>query len=390
MYDWPPVDEAALLADRRARVADVMAEEGLDGLLLSGFDNIRYATGFRANLTYDSNYEWYAALLDRDMAGTLLACDVGDALDGPVPGHPTITRRVGAPSWQAAWAQPETYARLLAAELRGMRRVGVDVLPFDVADALRGELTFVPVAGALLRKRMIKTADEIRLVEAACDVASLAMSAAMEGFAEGMTDVEIVNLANDVSLRCGAEWISHAVITVQSTPSRASWLPTGRRVGSGDTFFVDYGVYGAGGYASDFCRTHVAGTAPDAVWEAHASLREALAEGEAAAGPGMRGSEIAATVNGALEDRGLPPTSYAMGHGIGLRLVEPPSLFRADRMDRDEPLAEGMTLCIEPSTAVAVDGEVVGLKEEEQYVVTATGLRRLTTTAVADRNGGAT
>lgn len=37
-----------------------------------------------------------------------------------------------------------------------------------------------------------------------------------------------------------------------------------------------------------------------------------------------------------------------------------------------------------------VDGEVVGLKEEEQYVVTATGLRRLTTTAVADRNGGAT
>ena len=102
----------------------------------------------------------------------------------------------------------------------------------------------------------------------------------------------------------------------------------------------------------------------------------------------MRGSEIAATVNGALEDRGLPPTSYAMGHGIGLRLVEPPSLFRADRMDRDEPLAEGMTLCIEPSTAVAVDGEMVGLKEEAQYVVTATGLRQLTTTAVADRNGG--
>ena len=42
-----------------------------------------------------------------------------------------------------------------------------------------------------------------------------------------------------------------------------------------------------------------------------------------------------------------------------------------------------MTVCIEPSTAV----EVVGLKEEEQYVVTATGLRQLTKTAV---DGGAT
>jgi hypothetical protein len=61
MYEWPRVDEAALLADRRARVADVMRDERLDALLLSGFDNIRYATGFRASLTYDSNYEWYAA-----------------------------------------------------------------------------------------------------------------------------------------------------------------------------------------------------------------------------------------------------------------------------------------------------------------------------------------
>ena len=104
--------------------------------------------------------------------------------------------------------------------------------------------------------------------------------------------------------------------------------------------------------------------------------------------PGVRGSEIAAAVNAALERRGLPPTSYAMGHGIGLRLVEPPSLFRPDRMDVDEPLAEGMTLCIEPSTAVEAAGEIVGLKEEEQYVVTATGLRQLTRSAVAGQSGG--
>jgi len=388
MYAWPRVDEAALLAERRERVAAVMHEERLDALLLSGFDNIRYATSFRASLTYDSNYEWYAALLDQDLAGTLLACDIGDPIDGPVPGNAAITRRVGAPSWQASWAQPETYAKLLRTEIGSARRVGVDALQFDVADALRQDgIELVPVAQALLRQRMIKTADEIRLVEASCEVASLAMSAAMRGFVEGMTDVEIVNLANDVSNRCGVEWISHAVITVQATPSRASWLPTGRRVWAGDTFFVDYGVYGAGGYASDFCRTHVAETASPQVHDAHRNLREALAEGEAMARPGVRGSAVAAAVNAALQQRGLPPTSYAMGHGIGLRLVEPPSLFRPERMDADEMLAEGMTVCIEPSTAVEVGGEIVGLKEEEQYVVTATGLRQLTKTAV---EGGAT
>ena len=83
---------------------------------------------------------------------------------------------------------------------------------------------------------------------------------------------------------------------------------------------------------------------------------------------------------------GLPPTSYAMGHGIGLRLVEPPSLFRPDRMDADEVLAEGMVICIEPSTAVEFGSEVVGLNEE-QYVMIGTGLRQLTKTAV---DGGAT
>lgn len=384
MYRWPDVDERALLDERRARVAELMSAEGLDHLVLSGFDNIRYATGFRANLTYDSNYEWYAAIVDDSVTATLLACDIGDDIDGPVPGHPTITRRVGSLSWQAAWAHPETYAGLLARELRvaGARRVGVDTLPFDIADALRDEFELVPVAGELLRRRMVKTADEIRLVESACEVASLAMSAAMQGFTEGMTDSEILTLANDTSNRCGVEWISHAVITVQATPSRASWLPTGRRVWSGDSFFVDYGVYGVGGYASDFCRTHLAESAPGAVHAAHRALREAIAESEAMARPGVRGSEIAAAANAVLEGRGLPPTSYAMGHGIGLRLVEPPSLFRPDRMDSDETLEEGMTICIEPSTYVEAGDDVVGLKEEEHYAVTATGLRQLTRTRV--------
>ena len=260
MYDWPPVDEAALLADRRARVADVMQEEGLDGLLLSGFDNIRYASGFRANLTYDSNYEWYALLLDRDMAGTLLACDVGDPLDaGPGTADRPPGRRAVLAGGMGAAGDVRAAARgrdARDAPRRGRR----PAVRRRRRAARRAEL--VPVAGALLRRRMIKTADEIRLVEASCEVASLAMSAAMSGFTEGMTDVEIVNLANDVSNRCGVEWISHAVIIVQATPGRASWLPSGRRVWAGDTFFVDYGVYGAGGYASDFCRTHVAETAP--------------------------------------------------------------------------------------------------------------------------------
>jgi Xaa-Pro aminopeptidase len=387
MYEWPAVDQAALRDLRCSRLTELMREQGFDHLVLSGFDNIRFATDFRSNLTYDSNYEWYAALVDGEGEATLFACDIGEGEDGQLAGHPTITRRVAAPSWQSAWAQRETYVRALARELRAAkaRVVGVDVLPFEIVDALRAELDgvrFVPASIDLLRMRMVKAPDELRLIEASCEVASIAMAAAMQGFREGMTDFEVLALANDAANRCGAELISHAVIVVQSTPSKASWLPTGRRIWGSDTFFIDYGVYGAGGYASDFCRVHLSDGAPDVVRRAHSALRSALEAGAALARPGVRCSEITATVNAVLTGQGLPSTAYAMGHGIGLRLVEPPSVFRPDRMDRDETLEEGMVICIEPSTAVGVGEEVIGLKEEEQYVVTASGVRQLTRTGV--------
>lgn len=174
------------------------------------------------------------------------------------------------------------------------------------------------------------------------------------------------------------------MIVAQSTPKKAAWLPHGRRIWGGDVFFVDYGVIGRGGYVADFCRTAFAGEPAPEVARAHRALLEAKAAGEAFAKPGVKGSEVAQVINDALRGHGLPETSYAMGHGIGLRMVEIPSLYRADMMDQDDVLEEGMAICIEPSTAVELpSGEVVGMKEEDQYMVTASGLRQLTKTAVA-------
>ena len=84
----------------------------------------------------------------------------------------------------------------------------------------------------------------------------------------------------------------------------------------------------------------------------------------------------------ALRKHGLPETDYAMGHGIGLRLTEPPAISRSGDVE-DQRLEEGMVICIEPSTWVEVDGVPVSLKEEDQYVVEANGLRPLTWASTA-------
>jgi len=67
-----------------------------------------------------------------------------------------------------------------------------------------------------------------------------------------------------------------------------------------------------------------------------------------------------------------------MGHGIGLRACELPTIHRADRMGPDQILEEGMVISLEPETGVEVDGRLIILKVEDNYVLEEGGLRRLT------------
>jgi Xaa-Pro dipeptidase len=384
-YAWPEVDWDGLRRERRERLGDLLRRRGADHVLLSGFDNLRYATDYRTNLTYDSNLDWFAALVAADGTSTLFVPDAGSDEDDPLPGMPWIRRRVAGPSWQSFWEHPGVYTRLLVRELRaaGARRVGVDHLDWHVMDALRAELPdveFMRLGWDLLDLRKIKSPDEVTLLAAACEVGSRAATAVMDQAQEGMTDRELVRIGIDVTYAHGAEWVSHAVLVAGAASAEVNWLPRGQQLAADDVFFFDFGVYGAGGYCHDFCRTHFLGDPGDRVLDAYAKLLDAFDAGVSMARPGVRGSEITTTINAALAGHGLPPTTYAMGHGIGLRLIERPAIFRADMADADEPLEPGMVICIEPSTHVEVDGRVVGLKEEDQYVVEHGGLRKLTST----------
>lgn len=75
---------------------------------------------------------------------------------------------------------------------------------------------------------------------------------------------------------------------------------------------------------------------------------------------------------------GTSLTPYSVGHGVGLRACELPTIYRADRMGRDQVLQEGMVISLEPETGVEVDGRLTILKVEDNYVVEEGGLRRLT------------
>jgi Xaa-Pro dipeptidase len=374
------VDWESLHASRSGKVADLMRQLGLDHLLLTGFDFIRYAADYRT-LIIAEGFDWFAAIVGQDASCDIFVPWIEEAVEAPEPQLPWIRSVQPLPSWSPALANVRTWTEAIASVLlqRQARRIGFDLVYADLLTALQQEAPhteFVPAAADLFGLRLTKDVAEIELLTAASRVNSRAASAALDAAKAGMTDHDILAVAMESLQRDGCEFVSHSVCNVRR--GSGSWFAAGNELADGDAFFFDIGCYGVGGYASDMARTGFVGEPPRAVQRAYRSLLQALDLGAELMRPGARAAAIHEAVNDYLRRQGLPITPYAVGHGVGLRACELPTIHRADRMDRDLVIEKDMVIALEPETAVDVDGRTVVLKLEDNYLVQHDGVRRLT------------
>jgi Xaa-Pro dipeptidase len=370
-------DVEGIRQDRRERAAQVMEEHHLDSLLLTGFDNIRYVTDYRVQLISEG-FDWFAAIVDRDGRTSVLVPYV----DEPVSvGAGGIDELVPVPSWAPLYAHPETWCRTIAGILArsGARRVGYDGASSQAIDGLRSRLervALVDVAMPLLRARMLKSPAEIRLLEDASIVNSRAVDAAIASAKPGVVDYEILATAMATLQGAGVEYLTHSLCNAMND---RVWFASGRELRSGDAFFLDIGCYCGGGYASDMARTGFVDEPARNYAKPYKALLDAHEAVQEIANPGVSASRLDRVARDVLEAAGCPRTPYGIGHGVGLRACELPTLSRAEAMDDDLVLEAGMVIAIEPETAVLVDGNLVVLKVEDVFAVEAHGLRRLTT-----------
>lgn len=381
MIVWPSHDKVALRAARSERVTGFMHARNLDHLLLTGFDSIRYALDARFQIISEG-FDWFVALVDGSGEGEVFVPWVDEDIAGGDPDTPAIRATHPLPSWAPALSQVEYWTGAVTAALARLkaRRVGFDLLDATLLDALRSELPdveFVGVARDLLDLRAVKLPIEVTLLEATSRVNCAAADAAIEGARSGMTDYDILAIAMASLQRAGVEYLTHSLCNVRR--GTGTWFAAGQTLREGDAYFFDIGCYGHGGYASDIARVGFVGDPPAAVARAYDLLLEAHRVGEEAARPGEKVADVHRAINAFLVGQGLPITPYGTGHGIGLRACEPPTIHRRDRTSRDETLVEGMTIALEPETQVEVGGATILLKVEDNYIVEAGGLRRLTT-----------
>lgn len=151
-----------------------------------------------------------------------------------------------------------------------------------------------------------------------------------------------------------------------------------RRLQPGDLVFADAGC-AVDGYATDKTMTYMFGRPlPDEAVAAHRRCVELEHQLASRLIPGAIPSEIYSTIMNSLDPKFLenfmgfgPRRAGFLGHGVGLQIDEPPVL--TERFD--EPLAEGMTVALEPKKGVPGVG-MVG--SENTYVVTRQGGRSIT------------
>lgn len=262
------------------------------------------------------------------------------------------------------------------------------------------------VSHQIRRLRMIKSAYEVAQIRKATAILDKGFKEIRGLIREGMTELEIDGHLALIARREGHMGIlrmrgwnqemtyahvlsgeSGAVVSFGDTPACGSGNTPAvaqgagfRRVGRNEPICIDYGV-GINGYLSDQTRTFVMGELPEPLKAAHDCCRAIhlllVREGM----PGVPCSSLYEVAEKEARRAGLGDFFMGhgegkvgfIGHGIGLEIDDYPIVAPRFR----EPLKEGMVMALEPKFVFPGKG-IVGI--EDDYLVTASGLERLTLT----------
>ncbi|GAB6102292.1 Xaa-Pro dipeptidase PepQ [Thermococcus atlanticus] len=248
---------------------------------------------------------------------------------------------------------------------------------FGFVNSLReksGIRVFESIDDIIKDLRIIKTPEEIELIEAACKIADAAMMAALEEIREGRREKEIAAKMEYVMKVQGAD--KTAFDTIIASGWRSA-LPHGvasdKRMERGELVVIDEGALYRH-YNSDITRTIVVGSPNAKQREIYEIVLEAQKKGVEAARPGMRAKELDTIVRDVIKEYGYGERFiHSTGHGVGLEIHEWPRVSQQD----ETVLREGMVVTIEPGIYIPKFG---GVRIEDTVVITKNGAKRLTRT----------
>jgi Xaa-Pro aminopeptidase len=331
----------AVLAARTARARAVMADEGIDVLLLSVGPDLPYLTGYQAmpleRLTM--------LVLPRDGEATLVI----PRLEAPrVVEHPDVFAL-------RPWGETEDPVALVA-DLMGsgpVAAVGDHTWARFLVDlaAARPAARFRRGALVMSPLRIRKDAAEIDALRAAGAAADRVATQLQSGEIRlvGRTEAEV---SQDISRRLVAEGhdrVNFAIVGAGEDAASPHHHASPRVIRAGEVVLCDFGGTMAG-YCSDITRCVSIGEPPVEVAEAYAVLQEAQRAAVAAAVVGTTCEEVDATARRIISAAGYGENFFhRTGHGIGMEEHEDPYIVEGNTT----ALAPGHAFSVEPGIYVS-------------------------------------
>ncbi len=201
---------------------------------------------------------------------------------------------------------------------------------------------------------VLKTNRELALMREACRISAGALRVAGEAVQPGVTTEEIDRIAYEYIIKQGAKpnFLNYngfpATACISINDEVIHGIPSKKRViKEGDIVSIDLGA-SINGYNGDNAATFAAGKISPEAERLINTTRESLYEGIKAAVAGGRIGDISAAVQRYCEERGFSVVRDFVGHGIGTKLHEDPSVPNYGTPGRGVRLLPGMTLAIEP------------------------------------------
>jgi Xaa-Pro aminopeptidase len=381
------VDFARLRDYRLRRATQALRASECGAFLLFDFYNIRYTTQTWIGGALGDKMIRYALLFrDRDP----ILWDFGSA----VRHHklystwlPEENWRPGFLGFRGAVAPEAGLMRDAVTEIKSLLAeagvagapLGLDIVePPFLFELQRQGITVADAQQAMLDARVIKSPDEIMLLNQAAAMVDGVYTDIVDVLKPGRRENEIVALANKRLYEMGSDQVEavNAISGERCSPHPHNF--TDRLIRPGDQAFFDI-IHSFNGYRTCYYRTFGVGSATVAQHDAYQQARAWMDAALDAIKPGVSSDTVALTLP-AAGDFGFENELAAFGlqfaHGLGLGLHERPIISRLNSLEHPVELRPGMVFAME-TYCPAADG-ISAARIEEEVVVTDWGTEILT------------
>jgi Xaa-Pro dipeptidase len=357
---------------RLHRARDLMANNGLDAILMMEGTSLTYFTGMH----WWGGERLFAMILPRK-GNPFYVCpsfEEGRAHEQIAKGPEADTADV------RTWEEDKSPYHLIS---QGLRDRGLSTGTLGIEETVRfvfsdgiakaaPQLKLTSATPVTAGCRMIKSAHEVELMRLASKVTLMAYEAAYRSLREGMTQHEFSGLVEAAHSQLGFEGGAEVQVGEYSALPHGSVTP--QTIREGTILLMDGGCK-VEGYTSDISRTFVLGKPTDKMKTVFDVVHRAQSAALSTARPGVRCGDVDAAARKVITDAGYGPDykhfTHRVGHGMGMDGHEWPYLVRGNTTS----LAPNMMFSDEPG--VYIRGEF-GVRLEDDMHITETGAELLT------------